>query len=198
VEQFIAGGDVNCDSIIYIEITYTERQGAVTLSPLLTVEQGGTITIDPLITFDPASISWVSNLDLSCFDCMAPMVFGDQSGWLKLVVTDINGCNYEATAQLEIKGIRTEFAFIPNAFSPNGDGINDVFEVFPDYNWATEVRHLKIVDRWGRVVYSSEQNKWDGTTNGSLALPGVYIYAVELIMKDGTVSNQQGSVFLYR
>lgn len=198
VEQFIAGGDVNCDSIIYIEITHAERQGEVTLSPLWEIEQGESIVINPHINFNPATITWTSNLNLSCTDCRSPLVLGEQEGWLKLEVTDANGCIYIADAQLELQGIRTNFAFIPNAFSPNGDGINDVFEVFPDYNWVAAIGQLKIVDRWGRVVYHSNQPIWDGTVDGRVGLQGVYLYAVELIMKDGMVQNQNGSVFLYR
>jgi gliding motility-associated-like protein/CSLREA domain-containing protein len=198
VEQFIAGGNVNCDSIVYVEITYTERQGEVTLSPLWTIEQGASIVIDPLINFNPATIIWTSNLNMSCTECRSPTVLGDQSGWLKLTVTDANGCSYETVTQLEIQGIRNNFAFIPNAFSPNGDGINDVFAVFPDYNWVAEVGRLKIVDRWGRLVYSSYIPKWDGTVDGRAGLPGVYLFTIELIMKDGKVRNQNGSVFLYR
>lgn len=198
VEQFVAGGEVNCDSIIYIEITHAERQGEVTLPPLLTVAQGGLLAVVPDIAFQPATISWSSNLDLSCMDCLTPFVLGDQSGWVRLNVTDANGCSYEANAQVELKGTERNLAFIPNAFSPNGDGINDVFEIFPDYNQVEEVGQLKIVDRWGKVVFHSDQPQWDGTVAGQGGVTGVYLYVVELKLKDGTVQNQNGSVFLYR
>ncbi|MEY2949305.1 MAG: hypothetical protein RLZZ248_506 [Bacteroidota bacterium] len=198
MEQFVAGGNVNCDSIVYVEITYTDRQGEVALPSIISVEQGGTLTIDPIINFVPATITWSSNLDLSCNDCLGTLVTGDREGWINLSVTDVNGCGYEAMAEVKLVEVKNDIAYIPNAFSPNGDGINDILEVFPNYSWVSEVGHLKIVDRWGQVVYHSDYPKWDGTIDGRVALTGIYLYVVEFIMKDGSIQNQTGSVFLHR
>ena len=198
MEQFIAGGNVNCDSIVYIEITYADRQGEVTLQSMISVGQGGTLAIDPIINFIPTTISWSSNLDLSCNDCLSTVVNGDQEGWINLSVTDVNGCNYEAMAEVKLVEVKNDIAYIPNAFSPNGDGINDILEVFPNYSWVSEVGDLKIVDRWGQVVYHSVYPKWDGTIDGRVALTGIYLYVVEFIMKDGSIQHQSGSFFLHR
>jgi gliding motility-associated-like protein len=68
--------------------------------------------------------------------------------------------------------------WIPNAFSPDGDGINDYFEIRG--NWQTPIA-LWIFDRWGNVVFHSEdyQNDWDGTyPNGQPAMPGVYTWKI--------------------
>jgi gliding motility-associated-like protein len=68
--------------------------------------------------------------------------------------------------------------WIPNAFSPDGDGVNDYFEIRG--NWQTPIQ-LWVFDRWGKVVFHSEdyQNDWDGTyPNGQRAAPGVYTWKI--------------------
>lgn len=94
--------------------------------------------------------------------------------------------------------------FIPNAFTPNGDNINDVFEVKHGENCEVIDFNMKIFDRWGRLIYetnSMEKDKaWDGTAEGKEVLQGVYMWAayakvktlqgsqeVEEFKKQGTV-----------
>ena len=77
--------------------------------------------------------------------------------------------------------------FIPEGFSPNGDGVNDLFLI--DLQDKTLTINLQIYNRWGGLVYASEdyQNNWDGTANqgvnptGRTSLPdGTYFYLVRL------------------
>ncbi len=90
--------------------------------------------------------------------------------------------------------------YIPNAFSPNGDGVNDVFRVEADgsriYNLQT-----RIYDRWGGLVFSSSgiENGWDGKKAGKDCLGGVYVYKI-VFSVDGVPGNQErvGTVMLVR
>jgi gliding motility-associated-like protein len=85
--------------------------------------------------------------------------------------------DYEETVTVTEK-LCDQRLWIPNAFSPDGDGINDYFEIRG--NWQTPIA-LWIFDRWGNVVFHSEdyQNDWDGTyPNGQPAMPGVYTWKI--------------------
>ena len=84
--------------------------------------------------------------------------------------------------------------FLPNVFSPNGDGVNDIFKIFgeiPHDNYT-----IQIFNRWGGMVYQGLE--WDGRNNGELAESGVYIYLVTLNNATGKNTIIPGSVTLIR
>ncbi len=87
---------------------------------------------------------------------------------------------------------------IPNAFTPNGDGQNDVFR--PSNLKYQKVAEFKVFNRWGREVYSSQSaaGGWDGTFNGAPQDMGTYHYLIRIIRPDGSVRNYQGDVTLIR
>lgn len=69
--------------------------------------------------------------------------------------------------------------YIPNAFTPNGDGLNDVFKVV---DIGFRYFDMKIFDRWGSLIYTFKDvnDAWDGTINGQKAAAGVYVYRLEI------------------
>lgn len=89
-----------------------------------------------------------------------------------LTVNTANGCS-ETYSQLLVKSELAEI-FVPNAFTPNGDGENDVLYVRGDIDELT----LSIYDRWGEKVFETNEQAlgWDGTHNGKLVDPGVFVY----------------------
>ena len=90
---------------------------------------------------------------------------------------------------------------IPNIFSPNGDGINDYFQVVAQ---TLKTFHGKILNRYGRVVYEwedweNEDAGWDGRLNGSTkGTPGVYYYIIEAVGFDGHEYKEEGALHLVR
>lgn len=86
---------------------------------------------------------------------------------------------------------------IPNAFTPNGDGLNDEFKV--NGNGVKEFR-INIYNRWGALVYTSNDinESWKGETSGNKTLPGSYIYHIFFRDENDEVSEYQGSFFLMR
>lgn len=92
------------------------------------------------------------------------------------------GCDSTVHLQLKYFGV-----YVPNAFSPNGDRINDIFSVYGDGD-LVEITSLRIVDRWGVLVYQGEALPsgagWDGKINGRNAPMGVYAYTVQIAMSD--------------
>ncbi|MBI1222057.1 MAG: T9SS type B sorting domain-containing protein [Bacteroidetes bacterium] len=110
---------------------------------------------------------------------------------VRLIVIDPNGCADTAFAAFSIKA--DPQVFIPDAFSPNGDGLNDVFEpVTSDVNFVK----LQIFNRWGEKVYSGENYyaKWDGSFGGQIVPEGVYVYTVEAIGVDGKLYTYNGTL----
>lgn len=88
--------------------------------------------------------------------------------------------------------------FIPTAFSPNGDGINDELKVMGK---GIKAVNFDIYERWGQKVFGTTDYTigWDGTFNGGQkCLPGVYAYRVFVEFLDGTSTSQQGNVTLMR
>lgn len=81
--------------------------------------------------------------------------------------------------------------YIPNAFSPNQDGVNDHFEVQGDDN-LLQHSHLSIYDRWGGQVYTGE--RWDGRYRGEFVQPGIYTYVAQVVMDDGVARQFRGAV----
>ncbi|PSK95151.1 gliding motility-associated C-terminal domain-containing protein [Taibaiella chishuiensis] len=90
---------------------------------------------------------------------------------------------------------------VPNAFTPNGDGVNDYF--FPRQLLSSSVTdfQLQVVNRWGQKVFETRQidgRGWDGRFNGTLQPEGVYIYLIKVVFRNGASENYQGNVTLLR
>lgn len=119
---------------------------------------------------------------------------GEGSYWLK--VTDDRGCTGADTISLE--NACTDDFLMPNAFSPNQDGLNDMFlpipvRAFTEYD-------LKIFNRWGMLVFESENlsQGWDGTEQGDNGELGAYVWKMDYTLEDGTRKSASGSVLLLR
>ena len=111
-------------------------------------------------------------------------------------LSSASGCDSTVYLQLAYYTI-----YIPDAFSPNDDYINDVFSFYGGGE-IKEISSLHIFDRWGALVYRGEalqlSQGWDGTVNGEDAPPGVYIYTANLMMIDGREKVLQGQISLLR
>jgi gliding motility-associated-like protein len=110
-------------------------------------------------------------------------------------MTDETGCVASAFVWIVVKDEHVYYA--PNVFSPNGDGINDVFQI---YVKGIREFHLQIHDRWGELVFRSDNPNaaWNGTLNGRELPNGVYVYDVYVIYQDGVVYKKKGSITLVR
>ena len=91
---------------------------------------------------------------------------------------EINHCdiNYGETITVTLEKCNCQF-YLPNAISPNDDGINDIFQVYNICEYLTSFE-IKIFNRWGGLVFSSQDQlfEWDGTFKGQKIDPGVYTY----------------------
>jgi gliding motility-associated-like protein len=110
-----------------------------------------------------------------------------------VVVTDQNNCTAMDSVEIVVLDI-----FIPSAFSPNGDGQNDV--LFVRLNDTPPVFSVLIYDRWGELVFETSDPAvgWDGTFRGKMEDTGVFTYLLEITAFDGKKIIKKGNVSLIR
>jgi gliding motility-associated-like protein len=114
-----------------------------------------------------------------------------------LQVTDINGCkNYDSVI---VSVDTTTLILVPNAFSPNNDGKNDVFRIVRLLNIARVVE-FRVFNRWGVMMFETNDSKegWDGTRNGEPQPIEVYQFYVKAITYDAETIVEKGNVTLVR
>ncbi len=102
------------------------------------------------------------------------------------------------TLQSNSSTVRYELViYVPTAFTPNGDGLNDTLELF---GLPTEIATTNIYTRWGQLIYSSDQPSpgWDGMINGSIATEGTYLYEIIFETADGKKRTQKGTFALIK
>ena len=163
----------------------------------------GSISITQLEAITPFDIEW----DIPGSDNYS--VGNLTAGNYLLRITDGNGCVYEETFELTAlldDASACNPVYIPNSFSPNNDGVNDIFTIyFDDSEAITGILAMQIFDRWGSLVFeqnttipSSENIGWDGTSRGQTLSPGVFIYQVLITYKNGNTQLLSGDVTLLR
>lgn len=141
-------------------------------------------------SFDGATYLWQDGSTEPMFKAVAP---GDYS-----VQININNCVFEESVTL----ISCERClYVPNIFSPNGDGIND--ELFTFQQCALEDYHLSIFDRWGNMVFESfsPQLRWDGFHKGEKAAIDTYVYSLKYTLLNAgqpLSQNKTGSITIIR
>ncbi|NCU02418.1 MAG: gliding motility-associated C-terminal domain-containing protein, partial [Chitinophagaceae bacterium] len=109
----------------------------------------------------------------------------------------INGCiGTPVTYTITVKALNKD-VFVPNVFSPNNDGKNDVLLVYGNYINRVEMR---IFNQWGQqVAFINDRSRgWDGTHKGKPQPVGVYVYALRAVLTDGRTVDLKGSITLVR
>ncbi|NNC94038.1 MAG: T9SS type B sorting domain-containing protein [Chitinophagales bacterium] len=145
------------------------------------------------------SYSWTPTMGLNCSDCQTVIANPFTSTLYTYTVSNItdpdNPCS--VSGQLYIEVDPNHRYFIPNVFTPNGDGENDMFTV---YGVNIIEFHIQIFNRLGiKVFETSDIDKgWNGTYKGEMQNPGVYVYDVTLGHVNGEQSHIGGSVTIVR
>ncbi|WP_421919853.1 gliding motility-associated C-terminal domain-containing protein [Marinifilum sp.] len=138
------------------------------------------------IRFLPGTYLWQDGATSSAYTVT-------EEGLYSVVFTDLNGCTGEDEIMVYIDRYRI---FVPNAFTPNGDGLNDSFDPIITGDFAGEEIEMYIYNRWGELIYEFTDLGvgWDGTYKGKLVNSGVYVWILIINGK----SKQDGSVSLIR
>ena len=171
----------------------------VTTSGNVTIKLGENtgITATPSVN-NGVSYDWFPSSGLICNNCASTEAAPVTTLTYQISIVDVNGCI--ANDSLTITVVPDYDLFIPNAFTPNGDGNNDFFEMFGNKQ-AMVFWDIEVFDRWGEKVFESNDLnfKWDGTYKGRLLEPTVLSYIAKVAFLDGhTRNNIKGSVTLIR
>jgi gliding motility-associated-like protein len=149
----------------------------------------------------PLWYEWTPAAGLSCTDCPIPYAAPVQN--TTYTVEAQNGYGCRAWDEITLHVENPARVYIPNTFSPNGDGINDRFGVYVGPE-VEEVLTLEVYDRWGGLSYRGRNLRadgtegWDGRISGTDAVAGVYVYSAEIVFRNGEVSKVSGEVVLMR
>jgi gliding motility-associated-like protein len=111
-------------------------------------------------------------------------------------VTDAIGCTDDDT--VSIKVYEGPNYYLPNAFTPNGDGLNDIFG--PTIVGMKSTGYFRIFDRYGNIIFETKDlsKNWDGTLKGKPAASGTYVWMIKGIDVNGSVVEMKGTVILLR
>jgi len=120
----------------------------------------------------------------------------EKPSWVTLNISDLYGCS--SSDSTYVSADLCCRVILPDAFTPNGDGRNDLYKCINLQNH--KVHTLVIQNRWGQTVFESTdgQQGWDGTFNGKPQEPGTYIYFIKYICKDKDVIEKKGAFHLIR
>ena len=150
-----------------------------------------------------ASIEWSPAIGLSCTDCLNPVASPLESTTYTVTIRNQNGCEDRAT--IEILLDLYPAVFVPNVFSPNDDGYNDIFTIYAKDNTVKNIRSFFVYDRWGETVHEYHDmlpnqpvGGWDGKFRGELMNPQVYGWWAEIEMIDGRIELFKGDVTIVR
>ena len=125
-----------------------------------------------------------------------PLAVMQHDTYFYVHITDAIGCTDDDT--IFIKVYEGPTYYLPNAFTPNGDGLNDVF--FPTPVGIRSTDYFRVFDRYGKLMYQTTEwlKGWDGTLKGKPASSGTYVWMIKGIDKNGTVVEMKGTVILLR
>jgi gliding motility-associated-like protein len=169
-------------------------------SPSVSIDLGESTTLDYTLFGNAGNYwnSWSPSGPLSCSDCVSPIAAPIVTTLFHILVTNDYGCTASDTVTVYVNPVYS--IFIPNVFTPNGDGNNDFFEVFGKKE-AWKQFEVEVFDRWGERVYqSNDMNfKWDGQYKGKDLPPAVFVYQIHLTYLDNYTDKLfKGSVTLVR
>jgi gliding motility-associated-like protein len=171
----------------------------VNAGPDVMVEAGYDATLNATGSSDVIGWQWLPDKYLSCYNCPSPVC-------LPLATTEYvvkvqnRFCKAYDTVVVAVD-CQESHVRIPSAFTPNGDGANDVFMI----KGISIVKHMVIFDRWGVKVFERDNfiagdhaSGWDGRFKGQPCAPGAYVYFVEMECPSGGTFSRKGSFLLIR
>ena len=177
---------------------------AVELGPSPELETGDTYGIPVQINQSGMfQYSWSPPDGLDCSECPGPVLTASEEITYTLLLTTSEGCETSNTLTVRIK--KNKDVYIPNIFSPNGDGRNEGLAVYGNLDVVLSIDLFQVYDRWGELLYESrtlglndEDSGWDGKQRGRNVMPGVYIWHADIRLTDGSLLQKTGEVTVVR
>ena len=187
--QVVVSDALGCDDTAWV---------MVELYPMPTVYAGEDVTVAfgqqvQLHATGNGSLEWTPDSTLSCSTCPSPVAFPEHSTLYTVWLTDTNGCRAADAVFVAIEGT----LYVPNTFTPDGDGVNDMF-----FALGTEIKDFKmyVFNRWGEKIYEAANinNPWDGTYGGVQSQIDTYVWRIDYVEESGLRHKLFGHVNLVR
>ncbi|MEL7421946.1 MAG: gliding motility-associated C-terminal domain-containing protein [Bacteroidota bacterium] len=176
-------------------VTYGEElRLGIQLAPVAQLFPGSEITWSLLNTFE--CLTAVEE------ECTEILLNPTESEVVRLRFRDELGCEQTFSISIFVE-LPDQYIYVPNVFSPNGDGSNDKFSFFVT-DFVRAVRQVQIFNRWGALVFEQNGQQpgglpfWDGRFSGQPVDPGVYVYTIQLALETGEEVVISGDVLLVR
>jgi len=177
----------------------------VDLGPDMMVDYGEEVEITVNISIDNAeidSILWAPEMLTNCINCSQIDFMFENNQEIQVTVSDTAGCSVSDGLFITVNV--SEDVYIPNIFSPNGDGQNDYFYVQAG-GGVEKINEMIIFDKRGIPYFQTEdinvniqEEGWDGRWEGKKANTGVYIYYIEVLLKSGQIVSFASDLTLIR
>ncbi len=200
--QLTTSNKIGCSASATKNIYVVPLPTATPVQDPLTIAVGMGANIAMNYTGNIISYNWLPNTRLSCADCPIPFANPQYTTKYKVEVEDKYGCRNSGNITI-IVVCGKENVFIPNTFSPNGDGRNEVF--YAKGTGLFRIKSMRVFNRWGEIVFEKKEVPandpsagWNGTFKGKPASPDVYIYTMEILCENNTIIPVQGNVTLLR
>jgi gliding motility-associated-like protein len=171
-----------------------------------TIDQGGSTVLQAIVNFpidSILSVVWTPPYNgQDCPQCLELVVAPFVSTTYSVLITAFDGCagSDEVTVIVDLE----KHLYVPNVFSPNDDGLNELFRLFAEPETIERFKTFQIFDRWGEKVFSydnflpDDNIGWDGRFKGKPLGPGVFVWYVEVVYLDKTTQIFKGDVTLVR
>ena len=176
-----------CDSIVTIDLRFSQ---VLDFEKSFVKRIGEELLLDideflAQINSTVTNLEWSPSIGLSCADCIQPEFIGAQDEIFTVTITDENGCAHVGRVEVRVETLAQDNIYIPNAFTPNEDGRNDVFQVLSTNAASLIIEQMNIYNRYGGLIFSQGNNTttvsevfWDGRSGDREVQTGVYVYLI--------------------
>jgi gliding motility-associated-like protein len=173
----------------------------VALGGNMTILLGSSVQLNATVQ-NAISYEWSPTDGLSCTDCPNPIATPKKTTTYTVTVKGLGGCDASANVTINVK-CENANVFIPNSFTPNGDGKNDRF--YPSGKGISEITRLSVYDRWGELLYNVNnipinevKYGWDGTYKNVRLKPDVYVYIINAVCETGEQLEFKGDISIVK
>ncbi len=168
----------------------------------ITLSIGSSVQLISNSSADITQWQWTPPAGLDNSTIANPIASPKQTITYTCIASNGGGC--VARDEVTVKVIcKNTNVFIPNTFSPNGDGMNDLF--YARGTGVFNVKSFRVFNRWGQIVFekfnvppNSASEGWNGNYNGNAVLPDVYVYMMEIVCENGSIIPVKGNITLLK
>ncbi|MBW8685401.1 PKD domain-containing protein [Chitinophaga rhizophila] len=200
--QVVGYGNDNCFTDTAIVTVTIHDAPTVNAGDDMTIPTGTTIQLPVTGSTDISAIEWTPAYSLNCADCLSPLATPRENTTYHVTVRNAYGCTAMDDVTINLV-CSSGTVFLPNTFSPNNDGQNDLFYIRG--KGIKQAKSFKIYNRWGQLIFERTNFNiedpsfgWDGRVNGLAANPDVFVYVAELLCDSNEDFTIKGNVMLIR